>query len=205
MIKNVILDIGDVLGHFQWREIIDRYMDLSKEEFDLLVDAMMTSGLWDEFDRSLMSDEEIQNAIIAKAPSISHKIPEFFKHMGEIVEDYDYSIPWINELHAAGYKVYILSNYGKTGFEACLKNHRLQFVPLVDGKVISYELKIVKPEREIYEFLLNKYGLNADECVFFDDRPANVEGANKVGIHGILFKNIDQAKADLKEISKRLA
>ncbi len=204
MIKNVILDIGDVLGHFQWRELVAKYMHLTDEEFKTLVDAMMTSGLWDEFDRSLMSDEEIVAKIIEKAPSIADRIPEFFKHMDEIVEDYDYSCPWINELHEQGFKVYILSNYGKTAFEACTKK-RLKFVPLVDGKVISYELKLVKPQREIYEFLLNKYSLKAEECVFFDDRAVNIEGAERVGIHGILFKNIHQAKADLKAAVERFA
>ncbi len=204
MIKNIILDIGDVLGHFQWRELVRKYMKLNDEEFKTLVDAMMTSGLWDEFDRSVMSDEEIVGEIIKQAPSIADRIPEFFKHMDEIVEDYDYSCDWINELHAKGFKVYILSNYGKTAFEACTKK-RLKFVPLVDGKVISYELKIVKPQKEIYESLLNKYSLKADECLFFDDRAVNVEGAERVGIHAILFKNIDQAKADLEEAVKRFA
>ncbi|MCR5823616.1 MAG: HAD family phosphatase [Lachnospiraceae bacterium] len=201
MIKNIILDIGDVLAHFQWRELVAKYMRLTDEEFKILVDAMMTSGLWDEFDRSLMSDEEIVAKIIEKAPSIKDKIPEFFKHMDEIVEDYGYSCDWINELHAKGFKVYILSNYGKTAFEACQKN-RLKFLPLVDGKVISYELKIVKPEKEIYETLLKKYDLKADECVFFDDRAVNIEGAEKVGIHGILFRSLDQAKADLEKAVK---
>jgi putative hydrolase of the HAD superfamily len=118
--------------------------------------------------------------------------------LDEIVEDYDYACPWIDEIHAKGLKVYILSNYGKTSFEAGTKK-RLRFVPMVDGKVISYEIKCVKPQKEIYEYLLNKYDLKADECLFFDDRPENVAGAERVGIHGILFKNIDQAKADLEK------
>ncbi len=204
MIKNVILDIGDVLGHFQWRELIHKYMKLTDKEFKTLADAMMSTGLWDEFDRGFLSDEEILSRIIEQAPSIADKIPEFFRHIDEIVEDYDYACPWINELHEEGYKVYILSNYGKTAFEACTKK-RLRFVPLVDGKVISYEIKMVKPQREIYDFLLNKYSLKAEECIFFDDREVNVKGALNAGIHAIQFKNIDQAKADMKKLVEECA
>ena len=56
---------------------------------------------------------------------------------------------------------------------------------------------MLKPAPEIYQALLSKYQLKADECVFFDDRKVNVEGANAVGIHGIVFENLAQAKEAL--------
>ena len=204
MIKNVILDIGNVLGYFQWRELGRECMKLNDEEFRIFSDAMINSGLWDEFDKAYMSDDEIIHAITDRMPTLSDRIPEFFKRLEDIVIDYDYACPWIDELHDRGFKVYILSNYGKTAFEAGTKK-RLKFVPMADGKVISYEIQKVKPHKEIYEFLLDKYGLKADECVFFDDRRENIEGAENVGIHGIWFQNIDQAKADLEKVVRRFS
>ncbi|MCR5583957.1 MAG: HAD family phosphatase [Lachnospiraceae bacterium] len=204
MIKNVILDIGNVLGDFQWKELGRECMKLNDEEFELFADAMIHSGLWDEFDKAYMTDAEIIKAITDRMPSLADRIPEFFKRLGDIVLDYDYSCPWIDELHAKGFKVYILSNYGKTAFEEGTKN-RLKFVPMVDGKVVSYEVKMVKPNKDIYECLLNRYSLKADECIFFDDRKENIKGAENVGIHGILFQNIDQAKADLEKAIKEFS
>ena len=61
-------------------------------------------------------------------------------------------------------------------------------------------MKLVKPDREIYEYLLKKYDLEAQECVFLDDRLENVEGARKVGMKGILFENYEQAWAELEEM-----
>ncbi len=197
MIKNVILDIGNVLGYFQWKELGRECMKLNDEEFEIFADAMIHSGLWDEFDKAYMTDDEIIAAIAKGMPELADRIPEFFKRVDDIVIDYEYACPWIDELHAQGFKVYILSNYGKTAFEKGTKK-RLKFVPMVDGKVISYEIKKVKPHKEIYECLLEKYGLKADECVFFDDRAENVEGAERVGIHGLLFTGIEKAKEDLK-------
>ncbi len=204
MIKNVILDIGNVLGYFQWRELGRECMKLNDEEFELFADGMINSGLWDEFDKAYMTDEEIIKSITDRMPSLGDRLPEFFKRLGDIVLDYDYSCPWIHELHEKGFKVYILSNYGKTAFEAGIKK-RLKFVPMVDGRVVSYEVKMVKPNKDIYEYLLNKYSLKADECLFFDDRKENIDGAEKAGIHGILFQNIDQAKADLEKAIKEFA
>ncbi len=204
MIKNVILDIGNVLGYFQWRELGRECMKLNDEEFKIFEEAMMNSGLWDEFDKAYMTDDEIITAIKKGMPALADRIPEFFKRIADIVLDYDYSCPWIDELHSKGYKVYILSNYGKTAFEAGTKK-RLKFVPMVDGKVISYEIQKVKPHKEIYECLLDKYSLKADECVFFDDRKENIVGAENVGIHGILFKDIRQAKADFEAVVRQYA
>ena len=67
----------------------------------------------------------------------------------------------------------------------------------MDGGIFSCRVHMLKPAPEIYQALLSKYQLNAEECVFFDDRPENAEGANAVGIHGIVFENLTQAKEAL--------
>ena len=59
------------------------------------------------------------------------------------------------------------------------------FLDLLDGGIVSYQVHALKPDREIYEILLARYDLVADQCLFFDDRADNVEGARKVGIHAI--------------------
>ena len=46
---------------------------------------------------------------------------------------------------------------------------------------------MVKPNKEIFEHLLGKYNLNADECLFIDDSEKNIEGAKALGINGYLF------------------
>lgn len=65
--------------------------------------------------------------------------------------------------------------------------------------VLCAKQQQVKPDVEIYETLLKKYQLTADECVFIDDRMENIEGAEKAGIHGICFETIGQVKEDLKK------
>ena len=56
-----------------------------------------------------------------------------------------------------------------------------------DGTLISADVKLVKPQPEIYRLLLEKFSLTAQECFFIDDSPANIEGALMCGIPGAVF------------------
>ena len=61
------------------------------------------------------------------------------------------------------------------------------------------DIKYLKPDKECYYALLNKYNLKAEECIFIDDTKVNVESANEIGIKGILFDNIDNVKKKVEE------
>ena len=75
---------------------------------------------------------------------------------------------------------------------------------LLDGTVVSGVEKMHKPNADIYELALCRFGLTAGNCVFFDDTAKNVVGANEVGIHGILFENAAQARESLAALGVRL-
>ena len=75
----------------------------------------------------------------------------------------------------------------------------------VDGAIFSYEVEAVKPEREIYESLFQKYGLVPTECVFLDDNRANIIAANELGMATILFHTKSQAEEELKSLGVGLA
>ena len=82
------------------------------------------------------------------------------------------------------------------------ENGSFPFLDMVDGKVISGYVKMIKPEPDIYEYLVENYGLKASECVFLDDRAENVEGAKEVGMFGIQVHNYEQAKGELQDLLK---
>jgi len=78
----------------------------------------------------------------------------------------------------------------------------LGFVQYMDGGIFSFELNLIKPDAAIYHALLERYQLNPDECVFFDDVEKNVKAACEVGIHGVLFENKKQAMEELGRLNK---
>jgi len=202
MIRNIVFDIGNVLAYFRWRDLF-RDLGYTEEKFDRIAAAtILHPTMWPEFDRSLMSDEEIISRCVDRAPEYEKEIRRLFEQTELLIEEYTYSYHWMKELKERGYKIYLLSNYGKTSFEAARDHGRLSFMPLIDGSVISYEVKIVKPEPGIYKALINKYDLVAEECVFLDDREENVEAAMKMGFHGIVVEGYEQAAKALNNMLK---
>jgi len=94
------------------------------------------------------------------------------------------------------YKLIMLSNADREGVERWDND----FFDFFDRKFISYELGLIKPEREIYEYVLREINREPGECVFIDDKPENIEGARNLGIHGIIFESKEQLKEELKKL-----
>ncbi|NCS71096.1 MAG: HAD family phosphatase [Candidatus Aenigmarchaeota archaeon] len=94
------------------------------------------------------------------------------------------------------YKLIMLSN---VDFDSAKKSEEIG-LNFFDHKFRSFELGIVKPERKIYEHVLKKIKAKPEECVFIDDKIEDVEAAEKLGIHGIVFKDLKKLKKDLKKL-----
>ena len=90
----------------------------------------------------------------------------------------------VGELKARGYSVYLLSN-ASTWFAGHLDDYPI--LRLFDGRLISAPEKMAKPEERIYRLALERFGLNAAETLFVDDRAENTEAAERVGIAGYVF------------------
>ena len=93
----------------------------------------------------------------------------FFEKIEDIVITRSYSAGWLRELRKRGYKVYLLSNYPEELFKLHEKQ-RFDFIHDVDGMGVSGFVKMIKPEPEIYQYILNHYELNPEECIFLDDK-----------------------------------
>ncbi len=195
MIKNIIFDIGNVLAKFRWPQMF-RELGLEGETFKRVADATVDSPWWPEYDRSRIPDEQIWKNCCALAPRLEKEVMSVFENIGMICQEYDYARAWIYELKAAGYGVYLLSNFGRTSFE--IARQKLSFMDIIDGGVISYEVQEIKPDRAIFSALEEKYGLVPEECVFLDDSMKNVKAAKSYGYHAIFFENQALAKRKLE-------
>jgi putative hydrolase of the HAD superfamily len=69
-----------------------------------------------------------------------------------------------------------------------------------DEIIISWEIKMIKPQPQIFDYTLNKLHVSRDEAVLIDDRIVNIRGALDYGLHAIHFKNPDQGLAELDRL-----
>ena len=103
------------------------------------------------------------------------------------------------QLRKAGCKIALLSNTEKPAVELIRK----QKYDVFDVEVFSCLEGTAKPERKIYEIALDRLGTPAGQTLFIDDRQDFIDGAQRVGLHTILFKNIEQLKKDLAKVFVR--
>ncbi len=190
-IHTVIFDIGKVLVSFEWKDFVHRYYpdDAVAEQASA---AFWKNGYWDELDRGVLPVQEILQGFISNAPDYEKEIRHLFENLGDSVAQYPYAKEWITDLRHKGYQVLFLSNYSEYLIER--NPSALDFIPLMDGGIFSCRVKCIKPGREIYQKLCEKYQLNPSECVFIDDRADNVAAANAFGIHGIQFTEYQETR-----------
>jgi len=197
MIHSVIFDIGMVLVNFCWQDML-KELGFEGETFEKVADATMRNPLWQDFDRGTWPTDELIRRFVSNAPEYKNEIETVFQNMDKIVTLYDYSMDWIRQLKADGYQVYILSNIPERVHLDNLED-KLRFLKEVDGAVLSYQEKLLKPERRIYEVLCERYGITPEQAVFFDDKLENVEAAREFGLNAIQFHDYEQGITEFKQ------
>lgn len=201
MINTIIFDIGNVLAHFGWREYLVS-CNYDEETLKKISNATVQSDFWLEWDRGAKESAELIELSCTREPSVEKEIRDFFENFHSMIVEYDYAAELVQQLRSNEYKVYILSNYSKTGFE--MQKDKFEFMKFIDGGIVSYKIKKVKPEPEIYQALLEKYQFNPSEAVFLDDLQVNVDAAREQGLNAIRFESYDQAIAELRELGVRI-
>lgn len=197
MITTIIFDIGNVLVDFTWREHYKSF-GYDDEMVERIARATVLNPTWNEIDRGVMEEEDIIQEFVKTDPEIEQDIRKVLRDVSTIVARNDYAIPWIQELKSKGYRTLYLSNFSLKAETECAAS--LDFIPYMDGGILSYREKVIKPMPEIYQLLIDRYELVPEECVFMDDTPANLAGAEKFGIHTIHFQNQAQAIGELRKL-----
>lgn len=184
MIKNIVLDMGNVLLSYDPFVILNKVCE-TEEEKQLIYTHLFASDIWLMGDRGEITNDERYD--LAK----EHLPKELHAKLKECVENWDICMlpiagakEFCLRCGEKGYGLYVLSN-------AC--NHFYDYFPIhydldfFDGVMVSSDVHLIKPDTRIYELLCETYALSPEECVFIDDRPENVEAAERVGMKGIVF------------------
>jgi HAD superfamily hydrolase (TIGR01509 family) len=96
------------------------------------------------------------------------------------------------------YKIGLLSN-AWSGARSVL-DQRYHMLDIFDVTIFSAEVGLAKPDRRIYQLVLDKLGVEAAQAIFVDDFQANIDAANSLGMHGVSFKNSLQARQEVMQI-----
>lgn len=187
MYKSIVFDLGGVMVDFDPKSyLVDLLCNAEMEE--KVYELTFGSEEWKLMDAGLISRFEGNKRMLERAQQEGCS----FEVQG-VLDD------WIHILHVRhrmqelvrrmknhGYCVYYLSNIPQDVLDLLRQRGVLD---RFDGGVASCEVHINKPDPRIYQALLDKYQLKAEECVFIDDRLENVQTAFSMGFAGVQMKD----------------
>jgi len=197
MIKNLIFDVGNVLFGYQWFKMVLDY-GMSEDDAQFMGKNIFEDEHWLMFDAGKISMEDLIEYYVQKMPDMEMWVRKFFSEPRKMLIPRPKVWDEVARLKAAGYKIYLLSNYSKELF--VIHTEGAPFIELADGKVVSYMIHEIKPYPPIYQHLLDTYKLDASECLFFDDREENVEGGKALGIDGVIVESEEQLLGELRKL-----
>lgn len=189
-----IFDMGRVLLHFDPVRCIAPYLSAPFDR-QLIARVVFASEEWKMLDEGIISDEEALANWKSRVPKRMHAAIDkiyanWHLHLPEIKE----MTILVQDLHRAGYPIYLLSNVS-TRFEKLKK--RFPALEYMQGVVTSSAEKMCKPDRAIFDLLLDRYSLSVEDCIFIDDSPVNVQTARIMGMLGYVFDG-DAAKLRIR-------
>lgn len=176
MIKNIVLDIGNVLCTFDPETMLNELFEDSVVEEQLM--GIYFSSLWDQYDQNLLTKEKMIEIGRLQAPELEGEIRKLMREWVRHVDLIEENMDFMQHLHDLGFGVYILSNIPEDCYLYLKENGLFRDI---DGGIFSYQERKIKPDFAIYKALLQKYELDASECLFIDDKAENIEAARTLG------------------------
>ena len=193
-IDAVVFDLGGVLIDWDPRRLYRKLLadEAAVEEFL----ATVTTPEWNaEQDRGRPFAKGVAE-LVERFPAHAAAITAYHERWPEMLGgEIAGTVAVLAELRAAGVPLYALSNWSAETFR--LTRERFPFLEWFDGLVISGEERIAKPDREIFELLVDRFGLDPGRTLFVDDSEANVAAAREVGLDAVLFHGADGLRREL--------
>lgn len=176
--KYFVFDLGGVLSvpmvskklyeQIEWKVSYDKFLDKfnnSAESIKVHKGEISTKEFF-EYLKRYMND----NITLEEFKNIYVNNNEFFND----------TIETIKKLKNLGYKVYLLSNLKEIDYEKFIKHFD---VSIFDELFLSFKLGMLKPNDDIYQYVINKLNTKPENIYFFDDNKENVDGAIRNGIN----------------------
>ncbi len=195
-IKNIIFDMGRVLLQFDPHVSLDAYCE-NEEDKSIIYKELFKGPEWIMGDEGKITNGQRFLLVKERVPERLHQTLKLVVENWEMcMKPVEGAMEFYSLVKENGYHTFVLSN-------ACNRFYgyfpRFYDMKSFDGVVVSSDVKMIKPNPAIYEYILTTYHLNPSECLFIDDMEENVEAAGKAGINGFVFQNnYEDIKAMLK-------
>ncbi len=202
MIRNLVFDMGNVLVFYDSFRVV-RHFVKDEEQARSVNTSVFVSPEWLMLDMGVMAEDEALRRMQGRLKTDNEK--EAARLCLEHWHEYCmWPVPGMEELvtdlKRDGYGLYLCSNASLRMLKCY--GDVIPGIRLFDGVLFSAEVKCMKPQKEMYRHLFDRFGLRPEECFFVDDQPLNIEGGRACGMDGYCFA--DGEAETLKKVIARL-
>ncbi|MBD9631527.1 MULTISPECIES: HAD family hydrolase [Pseudomonadaceae] len=202
-VDTVVFDLGGVLVDWNPRYLYRKVFDGDEVAMEAFL-AQVCNQAWNERqDRGRPWAEAIAEAIAlhpAHEPHIRAYRERWDEMLGGALED---TVQVLDELHQSGVRLLALTNWSAETFPVA--EERFEFLGKFEAVLVSGQEGWMKPEPEIFQLLIRRYGLAPSRTLFIDDVRKNVEAAQALGLQAIQFASARQLRNDLKAFGLPIA
>mgnify|MGYP000471342705 FL=1 len=191
MIKNIVLDVGGVIFDDSKQNI----QKLLNKNCDNIYELAYGGG----FKKCLLGEISVQEHINSLKNEKDFNDISYILKKENLIKSYPLiknNFEYIKGLRKRGYKLFLLTNITEDSYNYI--NELINIDETFDGGIYSYQEHLIKPDYDIYNLLINRFNLNKDETIFFDDKEKNVKAANEVGIKSYVFTSINDIESNLE-------
>lgn len=195
-IENIIFDLGGVLVDWNPRYLYKDHFE-DDNEMEHFLKNVCTDEWNAEQDRGRTLGEG--TVILQREFPEYHSLIQLFYDEWETMlkSDIPETVSLLYQLKKK-YKIYGLTNWSSETISIAYE--RFDFFKEFHGIVVSGEEKMIKPGKEIFHLLLNRYHLKPEQSIFIDDNINNIKAAEEIGLHAIHFQDASQLKESLSSL-----
>lgn len=193
---NIIFDFGNVLVRWEPVRSFLPYFGCDHKAFSYFWEHICDADLRNRIDAG-----EPQREVIAEYQA---RHPQYAKPLAMYFDNWEAGLPGevpgmrdlVAQLKAQPHThIYGLTNWSMETFPQ--SRERFEILQLIDNYIVSGDVKLIKPNPKIFELLMQRFNLKAEECLFIDDNPNNVQAAISLGMQGIVFRGCDDLRQHL--------
>ena len=192
MIRNIAFDLGGVVLALSYEQAVRRFEEIGLQDARKHLDAFEQKGIFGDLESGRINEEDFRRELSVMVGRPLTMDECYYAWHGYVDYVPQRNLEAILKLRAQGYQVCLLSNtnpfmmqWAEKDFDG--KGHPISY--FFDAMYLSFECKVMKPKREIFEMMLRGQQATAEETLFVDDGPRNVETAAALGMHTLCPQN----------------
>jgi putative hydrolase of the HAD superfamily len=196
-LRNVVFDLGGVVLDWSPDAILEQHYT-DPDARTAVKTALFQHPDWLQLDRGVLTEDQAVARLEERTGLPRTELVGLFEAVRASLQPKTDTLALLASLTQRQVPLYCLSNMPATTFAYLREQYT--FWPMFRGIVISGEIRMMKPEPEIFEYLLRRYELSPPQTVFIDDHAPNIRAAQALGLHTVLFRDARQCEEELDRL-----